>query len=131
MRVFTDYTEEKQEYLDSMENAIFDKTRLNLKFMKLLYPQKKFSLNANLVRYRPPSVTSGIRSVRYVRTYHYHTLPLLFYDRMTVNRTFSHSFILRPIINPTFLSTHNLAKTTTPILSTIQYNVGLWTNQAN
>ena len=63
-----------------MENAIFDKTRLNLKFMKLLYPQKKFSLNANLVRYRPPSVTSGIRSVRYVlaihhiHVLHYHTL---------------------------------------------------------
>lgn len=64
VRVFQDYTEEKQEYLDAIENKIFDHVRLNLKFLKLLYPQKKYSLSANLVKYRPPSVTSGIRSVR-------------------------------------------------------------------
>jgi len=64
VQVFTDYTEEKNEYLDAMENSIFEKVRLNLKFMKLLYPAKKFSLDSHLVRYRPPSMTSGIRSVR-------------------------------------------------------------------
>ena len=71
-----------------METAIFDKTRLNLKFMKLLYPQKKFSLNANLVRYRPPSVTSGIRSVRYVTT------PYILSRIHPVMHTSSHAYTL-------------------------------------
>jgi ATP-dependent Lon protease len=61
VQCFGDYIENR-EILDEIENKIFDDVRLNLKFMKLIYPQKNFSLNKNVVTYRPPVLRNGIRT---------------------------------------------------------------------
>lgn len=63
IQTFKDYTEESADLLDKLENEIFNDVRCNVKLMQLLFPQKNYTLNPNLLINRPPLIKEGVRNV--------------------------------------------------------------------
>ena len=63
IQTFKDYTEQPIHLLDQLENEIFNEVRCNVKLMEILFPQKNYTLNPNLLYNRPPLIKEGIRNV--------------------------------------------------------------------
>jgi hypothetical protein len=63
VQTFTDFTESNEYVLGRLEAQIFDEVRFNMKMMKILFPLKNYSLNANILLHRPPLPTPGVRSI--------------------------------------------------------------------
>ena len=59
---FNDYTENPN-VLDKLENDIFNGVRQNVKLMEILFPQKNYTLNPNILLHRPRSQKDGVRNV--------------------------------------------------------------------
>jgi len=63
IQTFKDYTEQPMHLLDQLENEIFNEVRCNVKLMEILFPQKNYTLNPNLLSNRPPLIKEGVRNV--------------------------------------------------------------------
>jgi len=59
---FKDYTEQPH-ILDKLENDIFNEVRCNVKLMEILFPQKNYTLNPNILLHRPQIQKVGVRNV--------------------------------------------------------------------
>lgn len=62
VRPFKDYSETPT-VLDDLERKVFDDVRCNFKFMKLLLPQKNYTMSSGLLLNRPPSSDPGTRII--------------------------------------------------------------------
>ena len=63
---YSDFTETTDYVLDMMESQIFDEVRFNMKLMKILFPTKNYSLNQNVLQYRPALASPGVRAIKTV-----------------------------------------------------------------
>ena len=66
VRIFKDSTEVPDTTLDQMERNAFEAARCNYKFMKLLYPQKNFTLSTTILQNRPCAINSQSKIVKVV-----------------------------------------------------------------
>lgn len=62
VHTFEDYTE-NVEALDLLERDIFDDVRFNVKLMDLLFPQKNYTLSAEVLENRPSMIMEEFRGV--------------------------------------------------------------------
>jgi hypothetical protein len=63
VQTFFDYTQDEA-LLAQLEDKVLNEVRLSVKVMKLLYPQNNYTMNENVLKYRPPvSFNDEVRNV--------------------------------------------------------------------